>query len=280
MQATDTTLILDLDERNLAHFLSALSLTALAQRVEGSAIESRRCWWAEKPGQFAIHTEHPSEKFRLQLFEKAHHFLKAMRWHSGLGGASSGLVTSGDEIGVNPFVGLSGGSGNTPVKVFAGNQSPAAILDRQKSKLSPKWTDPAWLQHRALGECRWGFDCRVRMHASDTGYSPDAEGTGDYNPVYPAVELLSFAAIAFFVPAHAWQSLVNDRAKTRRVEKNTLQAVAWSQDVPLPMSALAATGRIQGLPARPYKFGYRPAGHGDAGKYKFFPPATLQPSIP
>lgn len=270
MQQTDTTLLLDLDERNLAQFLSALALTAIARRVKvehttDQAVEARRCWWLEKPGQFAIQTEFSHDKFRSLLFDKASNFLKAMKWHSGLGGASSGLVTSGDEIGVNPFVALSGEAENSPLKVFSGNQGPDKILNGQKDALPDNCTNYGWLQHLAHGECRWGFDCRVRMHASDTGYSPDAEGTGDSNPFYPAIEMLSLAAAAFFVPAQAWQT-----------ERNALQGFAWSKALPLPMASLAATGRIHGLSGRWYAFTYRPAAHGDGGKYKFFPPATLQ----
>jgi hypothetical protein len=66
---TETTLLLDLDERNLAHFLSALALAALAGRVEGNDRESRRCWWPE-PGHFSIQTEHPCHEFRTLLFAK------------------------------------------------------------------------------------------------------------------------------------------------------------------------------------------------------------------
>ena len=66
---TETTLVLDLDERNLAHFLSALALAALAGRVEGNDRESRRCWWPE-PGHFAIRTEYPCDEFRTLLFAR------------------------------------------------------------------------------------------------------------------------------------------------------------------------------------------------------------------
>jgi len=264
---TDTPLLLDLDERNLAHFLSALALAALARRVEGSAIEFRRCWWPE-PGHFAIQTELPSDEFRPLLYAKAHNFLKAMKWYPGLGGASSGLVVSESEIGVNPFIALSGAvRENTPLKGFSARVLPGATLPEQQEKLSPPIVRPDWLMQRNCGAGSWGFDCRVNMHASDAGISSDAENTGHLDPFYPAVELLSLAAAAFFVPAHAWQ-----------VRKNALHASAWTKPVPLPMAALAATGRIHGLPARNYQFDYRGAAHGKGSAYHFFPPATLQTS--
>jgi len=276
---TNTTLLLDLDERNLAHFLSALALAALARRVDGSAIESRRCWWP-KPGNFAIHTELPADQFRPLLFAKAHDFLKAMKWHPGLGGASSGLLVSGGEIGLNPFVALSGEAENTPLKVFAGRVLPSKTLPDQQRKLPMPNSRPDWLNQSDVAAGSWGFDYRVNQHASDAGSSSDAEGTGHLDPFYPAIELLSFAAVAFFAPAHAWPPPADQHRKKRQAEKNALQGFAWKQSIPLWMASLAATGRIVGLPARHYKFSYRPAGHGDAAKYKFFPPASLQPSTP
>lgn len=281
MPTTDTTLLLDLDERNLAHFLSALALAALAWRVEGTGIKSRRCWWPEKPGQFAIRTELAAGEFRPLLFAKAHDFLKAMQWHSGLGGASSGLVTSGSEIGVNPFVALSGEAGeNTPLKGFSARVLPGATLPEQQAKLPPPNGKADWLNHLDRGVASWGFDCRVNQHASDAGLSSDAENTGHLDPFYPAVELLGLAAAAFFVPAHAWPPLADDRGIKQREEKNALQAYAWTQPLPLTMFALAATGRLHGLSARRYKFAYRGAAHGKGNAYHFFPPATLQPFTP
>lgn len=264
---TETALLLDLDERNLAHFLSALALTALAQRVEGSAVEYRRCWWPEL-GRFAIQSELPPESFRRLLFSKAHEFLKGMKWHPGLGGAVNGILLSGNEIGVNPFIALSGEAGeNTPLKGFSARVLPGKTLPDQLAKLQPPEARPDWLNQLANGAGSWGFDCRVNQHASDAGISSDAENTGDRDPFYPAVELLGLTAAAFFVPAHAWQ-----------VERNALQASAWGRPLPLPMAALAATERIHGLPVRSYKFAYRGAAHGKGSAYHFFPAATLQPS--
>jgi hypothetical protein len=270
---TDTTLLLDLDERNLAHFLSALALAALARRVRVQdstikTIESRRCWWPN-PGDFAIQTELPAEQFGPLLFTAVHDFLKAMKWHPGLGGPAYGILVSGREIGVNPFIALSGEPGdNTPLKGFSARVLPGATLPEQLAKLQAPGSCPDWLNQLNRGAGSWGFDSRVNMHASDAGISSDAENSGHLDPFYPAVELLGLAAAAFFVPAHAWQ-----------VETNALLASAWTQPVPLAMAALATTGRIHGLPARRYKFAYRGAAHGKGSAYHFFPPATIQRSI-
>lgn len=263
---SDTTLWLDLDERNLAHFLSALALTAFAQRVEGEAIETRRCWWPEQPGKFAIQTEMPADDFRAKLFEKADTFLRSMKWVSGLGRASSGIYVSGDEIGVNPFVGLSGeGVENTPFKGFSARVLPAPTLSNQIKKLRSSNEVGDWLNQFARDAASWGYDHRVNQHASDAGISSDAEGTGELNPLYPAVELLSVATLAFFAPVHSWQ-----------VAKNKVSVLVWTQPLRLPMAALAASNRIHGLIGRCYDFSYRGAAHGKGSAYHFFPPAILQ----
>ncbi len=268
MMNSESILLLALDERNLAHFLSALTLSAFAQRVEGDSIESRRCWWSEKPGQFAIETEIPTDEFRTKLFEKADQFLCSMKWIPGVGGASSGIFVSCDGIGVNPFVGLSGeGVENTPFKGFSARVLPAPTLSNQIETYNSPTEGEEWLNQYAQGAASWGYDHRVNQHASDAGISSDAEGTGSQNPVYPAIELLSISALAFFAPVHAWQ-----------VKKNGVNALAWRRPLPLPMATIAASERILGLSGRSYRFAYRGAAHGKGSAYHFFPPATLQPT--
>jgi hypothetical protein len=265
----ETTLLLDLDERNLSQFLAGLALAALARRVEGNGIESRCCWWPEL-GTLAIQTEFPSKEFGSLLFTCAYDFLKAMTWLPGLGGSASGLVVCGSEIGINPFIALSGEAGETTLlKAFSARVLPSATLPSQCERLLAPDDCADWLNQRDHGAGSWGFDCRVNRHASDAGYSSDAENTGNRDPFYPAVELLGLAATAFFVPAHAWQ-----------VARNALSAFACSQPLPLQMAALAATGRIHGLPGRSYQFADRGAAHGKGSAYRFFPPGALQPSIP
>lgn len=260
---SDTTLLLELDERNLAHFLSALALTAFAQRVEGEVIDLRRCWWPGNPGQFAIQTELPASEFRAKLYQKADAFIRSMNWVAGLGGASSGVFVSGNEIGINPFVGLSSdGLESTPFKCFSAKVLPGPTLSNQVDKLKSLDEQGDWLQQLGRGAASWGYDHRVNQHASDAGTSSDAEGTGEFNPLYPAIELLSVAALAFFAPVHAWQAT-----------KNEVGASTWTQPLPLPMAKLAASERIHGLPGRRYRFAFRGAAHGKGSAYHFFPPA-------
>lgn len=258
----DTPLLLDLDERNLAHFLSALALAALAQRIEGVDQQARTCWW-ENDACFAIQSEYPGEHFRSLLFVHTFKFLKAMKWWRGLGGVAHGILVSGNELGANPFIALADdGNENTPLKGFSARVLPGPTVSQQIGKLKEPANCDDWLNQLDRGVSSWGFDYRVNAHASDVGISSDAESTSAYDPFYPAIELLSLAAPAFFAPCHAWH-----------VAKKTLHAAAWTSPVPLPMAGLAASGRIHGLDAHSYTFTWRGAAHGKGGAYHFFPPA-------
>lgn len=274
---TENTLLLDLDERNLAHFLSALALAALAARVDGDAIESRRCCWPQ-PGRFAIQTELSPDHFRSRLFSKAHEFLKAMKWCSGLGGVEQGIIVSGDEIGINPFVPLGGVLDERPLlRAFSAKVIPFNVLPQQVEELRAPEDCPMWLGQVAVGVGRrvktgvssWGYDCAVNMHASDAGISSDAEGTGHLDPIFPAIELLSLAGASFFAAAHAWT-----------FEDVSLNVTAWTEPLPLYMAALAGSGRIHGLVSRKLAFLPRGGAHGKGSSFRFFPPATLQPATP
>jgi len=273
---SETTLLLELDERNLAHFLSALALSALAEREPGNAPASRCCWFPE-PGRFAIQTEQPHDKFRSLLFARAHAFTSNLTWHSGLGGVEHGVVSSGKEVGLNPFVPLDGSDDRPPLRTFSAKVVPMNVLPQQVAELKAPSECRDWLRQLAVGAERrikdgvssWGYDCRVNVHASDAGISSDAEKTGHLDPIFPAVELLSLVGAAFFAPAHAWTS-----------ESSGLSAVAWAKPVPLSMTALASAGRVYGLPSRKLKFLPRGGAHGKGGSFRFFPPATIQSSTP
>ena len=274
---SETTLLLDLDERNLAHFLAALALAALAGRIEGSDSQSRHCWWPE-PGHFIIRTESPCEEFRTLLYARAYAFLKAMEWHPGLGGVEHGVIASGEEMGANPFVPLNGDSEERPLlRTFSAKVIPQNVLPQQKAELRTPAECPAWLNQVASGARRqvkagvssWGYDYRVNTHASDAGISSDAEGTGHLDPIFPAIELLGLAGAAFFAPVHAWTS-----------ENGRLIAVAWSEPLRLSLAALASSGRVHGFPSRRLTFLPRGGAHGKGGSFRFFPPATIQSSTP
>ncbi|HEX4232231.1 MAG TPA: hypothetical protein VHZ07_26430 [Bryobacteraceae bacterium] len=257
----DIPLLLDLDQQNLAHFLSALALASLADRIEGVGQQARTCWWKDD-GHFAIQSEYSGEDFRLLLYSKAHEFLKALKWVPGLGGVAQGVLVSGREVGINPFIYLGGDSRRPPLRAFSAKVVPAKVLPQQVEKLRSPAND-AWLNEIERGVSSWGFDCRVNMDASDAGISSDAEGTGGSDPIFPAIELLSLAAVGFFVSASAWQT-----------GERSLCAAAWTYPIPLQMALLASTGRIHGLPARRWNFASRGRAHGEGRRFQFFPPAT------
>src|SRR5882672_6580166 len=72
---------LRLDERNLAHVLSALALSGIADSLDSLHPSSRcsRCRWAEDGFKlFVPQTES-------ELFAAAHDFVKSMAWVEGIG---------------------------------------------------------------------------------------------------------------------------------------------------------------------------------------------------
>jgi hypothetical protein len=268
-------LLLALDERNLGHFLSAIALANLASRISGEDQNKRTCWWLEAK-QFAIQSEFAPENFQRNLFVEAHRFLTALKWIPGLGGTSHGLLTSDNEIGVNPFIALGGDTGERPLlRTFSAKVVPTQVLPQQIKELKSPSDCPNWLEQLAQGDSRrvkkgvssWGFDCRVNTHASDAGISSDAEGTGSQDPIFPAIELLSVAAAAFFAPAHTWSA-----------SGKKLRVAAWIEPVPLGISALAGSGCSHGLPARFLNFARRGSAHGKGGAYRYFPEAALENS--
>ncbi|MDQ3622905.1 MAG: hypothetical protein M3463_10510 [Verrucomicrobiota bacterium] len=96
---------LALDERNLAHFLAALALSGLAERIQPPKSAARMCWWEEDGAfsHFVIETEFDAEYLRKHLFAAAHQFVTSLKWVAGIGGVVQGLIAAGDEIGINPF---------------------------------------------------------------------------------------------------------------------------------------------------------------------------------
>lgn len=255
-------LLLELDERNLAQFLSALALADLAKRGDGKDSFAQTCWWNED-GLFALKGELSHDQLRRELFAAAHIFLRSIRWCAGLGGAEIGSFVANTEIGANPFVSLSPNSNQrAPLKAFSARVTPAKNVKDQLDTLKAPSKETNWLEHRATGAGSWGLDCRTNAHANDAGISSDAEGTAEFDPIFPAIELLSIAATAFFVPVHSWQ-----------VSEGKLQYAAWTQPIALDSVSLAAGGRIIGLPSRRYSISTRGAAYGKGGAYKFFPEA-------
>ncbi len=69
-----------------------------------------------------------------------------MKWQRGLGGAAHGILASGNELGVNPFIALAGDANeNTPLKGFSARVLPDATLPQQIDKLKPPTSCADWL---------------------------------------------------------------------------------------------------------------------------------------
>ncbi|HXM45349.1 MAG TPA: hypothetical protein VN924_29200 [Bryobacteraceae bacterium] len=253
-------LLLPLDERNLAHVLSAVALAALASRDPEARPSESTCWWSQ--GGFIVRTAITDAA----LFGAAHRFLQRMRWIPGFGAAEQGTFAADSEIGSNPFISLAeGGQEKSPFKTFSGQQGPGDLLEGQKGSLAGATVGSSWLVQPERGIASWGFDCRVGSHAYDLGFSSNDEGTGDRDPVYTAVEMLSIAGASFFTAIQGWQ-----------LDADSVNYSIWTEPISVTLVRYAVAGRLDGLPAKRYRARSRGGAYGKGAAYRFFPEATLQ----
>jgi hypothetical protein len=248
-----------LDERNLAHVLSAVAFAVLSSRVTDTRPFKSVCWWGEQ--EFVLKTAIG----QAALFDAADRFLRNIRWVAGVGGKEHGTFMAENEIGSNPFISLAeNGLENSPFKTFAANQEPAKdLLDKQRGSLQPPDPTASWLGQMAYGISSWGLDSRVGSHAYDLGFSSNDEGSGERDPIYPAVELLSIAAASFFAAIQGWQ-----------VDENTVGYTIWSQPIAVSLVPYAVTTRLDGLSSRQYRVTTRGGAYGKGGAFRFFPEAV------
>ncbi len=250
-----------LDERNLSHVLSGLALIALASRKSaGDPVEST-CWWSGE----ALFLRVPLTQ--TALFEAGDEFVRHIVWFPGIGSAEQGTFESRGEVGSNPFSLLADTGGkkrSSAFKTFSAQVTPRKLLSDQQALLVPPDQTDTWLWQIARGAGSWGLDCRVGSHAYDQGFSSNEDGSGDLDPVYPAVELLGIAAAAFFAAVQGWQ-----------VNETTVSYSIWTQPISLRLASYAAAGRLSGFAGRRYHTASRGAAYGSGQAYKFFPEATL-----
>lgn len=249
-----------LDERNLAHVLSGVALMGLAARMADAGGLEFTCWWSD--GGLVLR----SALDKVNLFQAAGEFVRSLSWIPGMGSAEQGTFVAGGEVGANPFILLAdtGSKKRTSAfKTFSAQVTPQRLLkDQQALLVSPGEAD-SWLWQMARGAGSWGFDCRVGSHAYDQGFSSNEDGSGDLDPVYPAIELLSIAAASFFAAVQGWQ-----------VNETTVAYSIWAQPISLSLALYAVAGRLSGLPARRYRTASRGAAYGSGAWYKFFPEGT------
>ncbi len=254
-------LLLPLDERNLAHVLSAVAFAALTSRSPDARPGESTCWWDERG--FVLKTA----LGQAALFGAADEFVRSVRWVPGIGGKEQGTFAAAGEVGSNPFISLADdGRANSPFKTFAANQNPADhLLNQQRDRLKPPNPSDQWLSQLETGISSWGFDSRVGSHAYDLGFSSNEEGSDKLDPIYPAIELLSIAAASFFASVQAWQS-----------GENAAGYSIWTQPISVSLVSYAVAGRLGGLPARRYHVKNHGGSYGSGAGFKFFPEATLQ----
>lgn len=285
-------LIFPLDERNLAHVLTAMSLTGIADNKLAASPDSR-CWWTEA----GFHLRVPFTQ--MELLEAAHAFVLSIRWVPGIGrneqkngsfktesSPHHGVFTAAGGYVGNPLLSYHDqGASSSIFKTFSGQQSPATPLERQQDArwLKPPAQAQDWMFQLGYGVASWKFDSRVAGHAYDQGFGSNEDQSGESDPYYPAIELLSIAGAAFFIAPQAW--LVNEDAMTYCI---------WRTPIPLPLASLAiapvpSSGRTNSQPAKAqqpaslldgldtscYRLATRGNAYGKGAAYRHFPEATL-----
>jgi hypothetical protein len=284
---------LRLDERNLAHVLTSLALAGVADSLDPLHPESRCCWVDDG---FKLRLP----RTKAEMFAEAHDFIKSIAWVEGIGSNEKREVKASPHHGL--FIAKGGQSGNpllnyhdqgitsSVFKTFSGQQSPATPLQRQQAEkaLKPPNEIGDWLFQRGFGVASWKFDCRVASHAYDLGFGSNEDQSGDRDPFYPAIELLSIAGAAFFAGPQAWL-----------FESEAICCRAWTEPLSLALASLAAIFQVpssiklselspaelkqvleeasfvNGIGGRFYTFTTRGNSYGQGKYYRHFPEATL-----
>ncbi len=252
------------DECNLAHFLSALALSGIAD--EALPCGQSRCWWTNTEFHLCIPIT------RDDLFAESHNFVSSIKWIPGIGcddkkgnikaSPYHGLYVADNGHCGNPLINYHDqGASASVFKTFSGQKSPSDILEKQTAALTApvKGKPNEWLFQRAEGVASWKFDARVGGHAYNQGYSANDDQSNDLSPFYPAVELLALVGAAFFSAANAW--LVN---------KQTLNYAVWRTAIPLRLASLAAANLLDGVDTLSYPLASSASSFGSGSSYKHF----------
>jgi hypothetical protein len=257
---------LSLDERNLAHVLAALALAGIAD-ADPNATPDDRCWWND--GVFVLDIPLNNQ----QLFEQAYRFVMSVKWVAGIGATDKGKIAAGPHHGLfvadsftgcNPLLDYkSQGTGSSIFKTFSGQQSPATPLKRQQEQLQRVDSQKDWLFQEGRGVASWKFDAAVGSHAYDLGFGSNDDQSGQRDPFYPAIELLSMAGAAFFAAPQTWL----------RADEEMAYAI-WKQPVSLSLAPLAAAGLVDGMDSHTYTLATRGNAYGKGAAYRHFPRAA------
>ena len=154
--------------------------------------------------------------------------------------------------------------------------------------LKPAAKADEWLFQRGFGVASWKFDPRVAGHAYDQGFGSNEDQSGDRDPFYPAIELLSIAGAAFFAGPQAW--LLHAEALTYCIWQEPIPlflAALTASPIPLPSAKRSKAGAktpparyeptslLDGVGCRYYRLATRGNAYGKGAAYRHFPEATL-----
>lgn len=250
------TIPIHLQENNLSEALAGVAIAAIA---EAKAQRETSAYW----DQNCLNITTPlSEQ---ELLDAIHGFLSDVTWAQAAGDVYQGCFASSGMIGVSPFMSASTVAQTSVFKTFSGQVTPRKICDDLQRALekAPRTSLAEYLAHTAPGIGSWALDWRTNGHSLDLGFSGNDDKTSDFDPVFVAVEVLSIAALAFFLPAVAL--CIADEQLTYHL---------WSKPVPAGLAAAAFVGGLRALPQRTYLVARRPKSYGKGASYKYFPNAT------
>jgi CRISPR-associated protein Csb3 len=250
------TIPIHLQENNLAEVLAGIAIAGIAEANTPRETSSR---WE----QDCLNVSTPlSEQ---ELLDAIHEFLSDLAWEQSAGDVYQGCFSSSGKLGVAPFMNSATMRQTSVFKTFSGQVTPQKICDDLHGALEqvPRTSIENYLAHTAPGIGSWSLDWRSNGHSLDLGFSGNDDKTSDFDPVFVAVEVLSIAALAFFLPAAAL-STANDQ----------LTYHLWEQPVSGKLAGTALVGGLTTLPRRTYLVARRPKSYGKGASYKYFPNAT------
>jgi len=250
-----------LREDNFAEVLAGMAILGIVAGVQETTEDATARWTASGLNLSGLWTEE-------QLLAPTRAFLSSLAWLPSPGGPHLGGFQAESRLGVCPFVRLNSKDADPSIwKTFSGQVTPIRISSWQRQAFSESSAATSFrelLQTSADGVGSWGYDNRTTGHTLDQGFSSDAEKTGEFDPVFLVTDMLSVAALSFFLPAPALQ---------RSEERVTY--FLWTEAIPLALAPLAFCSLLNGHPGRAYQATRRPKAFGKGGAFKYWPAATL-----
>jgi hypothetical protein len=252
------TIRIPLQENNLAEVLAGIAILGILE-IHGP--NANCCSWHHGILIIEAALSEP------ELLQKVHDFLIEMQWVQSLGDVHQGVFKSGNLIGVSPFMDCANHGTPSIFKNFSGQVTCSKIAEDQHQAIigirSDSFSD--WLAVTVTEVSSWGLDWRTNAHSLDIGFSPNDDNTSKFNPIFPAVEVLATAALAFFL---APSCLLK--------HEESLTYFLWRDSIPSSLTAQALIGNVNGLQGKSYEVARRPKSYGKGASYKYFPAAIIK----